>query len=109
VNLLQLVNKGGKEFIFNEFGIGGGVSPSGDAPARTVEQVGRSPALVGRRLQYKAHLQSIMLCFVSACAAADDMPAYRHHQKLAHGVECGADVNALMRPSFLLTEQGVGF
>eukprot|EP00775_Hariotina_reticulata_P004880 gene4880-5125_t len=43
VNLLQLVNRGGKEFIFNEFGTGGGVSPTGDTPARTAQQAANMP------------------------------------------------------------------
>jgi hypothetical protein len=43
IDLAQLVNDDGKEFVFNEFGIGGGASVTGDAPARTVQQVEDGP------------------------------------------------------------------
>lgn len=43
LDLEELTTSGGKELVFNEFGIGGGVSVSGDAPARTVEQASSFP------------------------------------------------------------------
>lgn len=43
LDLAELITTGGKELIFNEFGIGGGVSVTGDAPARTVEQASSFP------------------------------------------------------------------
>jgi hypothetical protein len=39
IDIAKLINEGGKELVFNEFGVGGGISPSGDQPARTSEQV----------------------------------------------------------------------
>jgi hypothetical protein len=39
IDIAKLTNEGGKELVFNEFGVGGGISPSGDQPARTSEQV----------------------------------------------------------------------
>jgi hypothetical protein len=39
IDLAQLLTTGGKELILSEFGIGGGLSLSGDAPARSREQV----------------------------------------------------------------------
>jgi hypothetical protein len=43
IDLAKLINKDGKEFIFNEFGIGGGATVTGDQPARTVAQVEDGP------------------------------------------------------------------
>jgi hypothetical protein len=43
LDLAELTTTGGKELVFNEFGIGGGVSVTGDAPARTVEQASSYP------------------------------------------------------------------
>lgn len=43
IDLVKLINAEGKEFVFNEFGIGGGASVSGDAPARTWAQVENGP------------------------------------------------------------------
>jgi hypothetical protein len=43
IDLAELITTGGKELVFNEFGIGGGVSVTGDAPARTVEQASSFP------------------------------------------------------------------
>lgn len=43
VDLAKLVNVDKKEFVFNEFGIGGGASVSGDQPARTVQQASDGP------------------------------------------------------------------
>lgn len=40
IDIAKLTTEGGKELVFNEFGVGGGISPSGDQPARTSEQVG---------------------------------------------------------------------
>jgi hypothetical protein len=39
IDIAKLTTEGGKELVFNEFGVGGGISPSGDQPARTSEQV----------------------------------------------------------------------
>lgn len=43
VDLAKLINVDKKEFVFNEFGIGGGASVSGDQPARTVVQAADGP------------------------------------------------------------------
>ncbi|KAF6266260.1 hypothetical protein COO60DRAFT_1669582 [Scenedesmus sp. NREL 46B-D3] len=43
IDIAKLTTEGGKELVFNEFGVGGGISPSGDQPARTSEQAAESP------------------------------------------------------------------
>lgn len=43
VDLAELVNEGGKELIFNEFGCGGGASVAGDRPARTIREAAEGP------------------------------------------------------------------
>ena len=43
VDLAKLINEDGKEFVFNEFGMGGGASVTGDQPARTVAQCADGP------------------------------------------------------------------
>jgi hypothetical protein len=47
IDIAKLINEGGKELVFNEFGVGGGISPSGDQPARTSEQVRQSYRVSG--------------------------------------------------------------
>lgn len=39
IDLAELITTGGKELVFNEFGIGGGATAIGDTPARTEDQV----------------------------------------------------------------------
>lgn len=43
VDLVNLVNVQGKELVFNEYGIGGGASVGGDAPARTLYDCAQNP------------------------------------------------------------------
>lgn len=43
INLQKLVNLDGKELIFSEFGIGGGVTGAGNVPASTAEEAASYP------------------------------------------------------------------
>ena len=46
-DLKSWTQKPGKRFIFNEFGLGGGISECGDTPARNRDEAGRFSWLGG--------------------------------------------------------------